>query len=563
MQIHDLVQGTDAWHQFRLDHFGASEAAAMLGLSKKVTRTELLGMKHTGLAKEFSDWVQENILDYGHKVEALARPIVEGNIGDDLYPVTCSDGRISASCDGLVVSETHGWEHKQWNATLAAAVASNELPDEFMVQPQQCLMVTGAERWTFTVSDGTAKNMVSMEILPDPAWFERIRAGWAQFEKDLAGYVPIEIVEKPKAEAIMQLPALAIQIRGDVVSSNLPAFKSAATQFIANIKTDLQTDEDFVQAEATVKFCEKAEKDLELTKSAAIAQTASIDELMRTIDHIQAQLRDKRLTLDKLVKSQKEVIKSSILSAVKLAFTEHVASLDAEIKPIRMVFNQPDFAGAMKNKRTLANLHDAVDSELATAKIDTDTIAKDVRAKLAWVTENANDYRFLLSDLQAIIYRGDSEYFQLIIQNRIDDHKEKESAKLEAERARIQKEEEAKATAKAAEETRRQVAEAQAKAALSSSAPQAETEPGHAPQARPFPTHAAPSATATAPTLTLGKIGARLGFSLTADFLRSIGFEPAARERSAVLYREESWQAICTALIEHIGRVREPQQQAA
>jgi len=65
------------------------------------------------------------------------------------------------------------------------------------------------------------------------------------------------------------------------------------------------------------------------------------------------------------------------------------------------------------------------------------------------------------------------------------------------------------------------------------------------------------------PTLTLGKIGVRLGFSLTADFLRSIGFEPAGRERAAVLYNESDWQAICAALIAHIEHVGESQQQAA
>ena len=33
MKVHKLVQGSAEWHQFRLTHFGASEAAAMLGLS--------------------------------------------------------------------------------------------------------------------------------------------------------------------------------------------------------------------------------------------------------------------------------------------------------------------------------------------------------------------------------------------------------------------------------------------------------------------------------------------------------------------------------------------------
>ncbi len=77
MQIHDLVQGSSDWDLFRLERFGASEAAAMLGISTRVRRTELLHMKHTGTPKEFSDWVQANILDYGHHVEALARPLVE------------------------------------------------------------------------------------------------------------------------------------------------------------------------------------------------------------------------------------------------------------------------------------------------------------------------------------------------------------------------------------------------------------------------------------------------------------------------------------------------------
>src|SRR5450830_271314 len=133
-EIHNLLQGSDDWHAFRFDHRGASEAAAMLGLSKKATRTELVRMKATGLAKEFSDWVQENILDHGHEVEAMARPLAERIIGEDLYPVTLSLGRASASCDGLNMAETIGWEHKQWNAELADAVAAGVLPDEHAPQ---------------------------------------------------------------------------------------------------------------------------------------------------------------------------------------------------------------------------------------------------------------------------------------------------------------------------------------------------------------------------------------------------------------------------------------------
>ena len=103
---HELIQGTQEWLDFRLEHDGSSEAAAMLGLSKTTTRTELLRMKSSGIAKEFCDWVQKNILDYGHEVEALARPIVAKQFGIRLFPLICSRGRPSASCDGITMDGT-------------------------------------------------------------------------------------------------------------------------------------------------------------------------------------------------------------------------------------------------------------------------------------------------------------------------------------------------------------------------------------------------------------------------------------------------------------------------
>lgn len=463
----------------------------MLGLSKTVSRNELLAMKSTGLAKEFSDWVQFNVLDYGHEVEAAARPLIEAIIQDDLYPVTCSDGRLSASCDGLTLSQLIAFEHKQWAAALAASVSAETLPEEHMPQCQQILMVTGAEKLLFVVSDGTAENMVYMWVYPDTVWFERIRAGWEQFAKDMAEYVPRQLAEKPQADAIMALPALVVHIRGEVANSNLPTFKAAAERFIANIKIDLQSDEDFANAEATVKFCAAAENNLEATKSAAIAQTASIDDLMRTIDLVKDQLRAKRLMLEKLVTKRKTEIKETILAEAKLAYSEHVAVLEAEIRPIRLFAAAPDFAGAMKNKRTLASLHDAVDTLLAGAKIATNTTAADYRAKQAWCAEHAGAHKFLLMDLQQIIAKPMDD-FQLVVTTRIADHQRAEAQKAEELRARIAAEERAKAeTAAAKAEVERQKAAAAAEqariaaaqAALASAEPVQQVEPEPAPRA--------------------------------------------------------------------------------
>ncbi|KAB8066232.1 YqaJ viral recombinase family protein [Janthinobacterium violaceinigrum] len=452
-EIHNLLQGSDDWHAFRFDHHGASEAAAMLGISKKVTRSELVRMKATGLAKEFSDWVQENILDYGHEVEALARPFAERIIGDELYPATLSLGRESASCDGLNMAETIGFEHKQWNAELAASVGAGVLLEEHQPQVQQQLLVTGAEKWLFMTSDGTEENMVWMWVYPDTAWFARIVAGWEQFDIDVANYTQVDIAEKPAAEPIAALPALVVQTEGKVVSSNLVAYKAAAEKFIAKINTKLETDEDFANAENTVKYCGEAEDKLELAKAAALAQTATIDEVMRTVDHIKAQFRAKRLELEKLVKTRKEQIKETILNEGRHAFTAHITALETEITPLRLQQPQPDFAGAMKNKRTLGSLRDAVSTTLANAKIAANTQAADYRAKQAWCREHAATYGFLFMDMANIIGKPMDD-FQLVITSRIADHKRAEEAKAEAERARIREEERVKAEEAAAETIR-------------------------------------------------------------------------------------------------------------
>jgi predicted phage-related endonuclease len=558
MQIHDLVQGSADWGVFRLEHFGASEAAPMLGISSRVKRTELLHMKHTGTPQEFSNWVQEKILDHGHLVEAAARPLVENLIDDDLYPVTCSEGLLSASCDGLTMAGDVAFEHKQWNAALADAVEAGQLPDEYMPQCQQIMMVTGAGKVKFVVSDGSLDNFQHMDVLPDPVWQERIRAGWAQFAGDLASYVPAKYATKPEAEPIMQLPALSIHIEGKVARSNLPAFKAKAERFIASIKTDLLTDQDFADAEATVKFCEQAEGDLEQAKRAALEQTADIADLMRTIDHISEQLRAKRLVLIRTVKDKKELIKAGILAQVKLAFQEHVAALEQEIAPLRLVFQTRDFAGAMKNKRTLATLQDAVDTELANAKIAVDAIAAGVRSRLAWYREHAVGHEFLFADLQNVIQKQDDD-FRLTVNTRIESHQRAEAEK--AERARQQQEEaRQRAEAQAQEEA---AARAAASAATATPVTETPTDNVDFQEVQPAPASMTPIATVrpiiastTPPGLRLGQIAERLGFSLTADFLASLGFAAAGRDRAAVLYHESDFPAICTALIGHITNVR-------
>lgn len=463
--IAGLIQGSKEWLDLRVGYFTASEAPAMLGLSKYKSRSDLVKEKATGIIAEVDDATQRRF-NAGHVAEEKMRVWAEQHIEDDLYPVvgveTVAGIPLLASFDGLTMSGDLAWENKLWNAEFAEQVRNGVVPDTHWPQLEQQLLISGAEAVLFTVGDGD--NVVSIRYESQPERRERLLAGWGQFANDVSSYVPAEVKEAPKAEAIIALPSVFVQATGMVTASNLAEFKEAATTFIANIKTELISDDDFAQAEATVKFCKDAEGNLESTKASVLAQMSTVDEVVRTLDHIKKQLADKRLMLDKLVTKEKEARKLSIVNEAAAKFTAHIQMLEEEIKPIRLSGAQVknSFADAIKGKKSLASMQDAVDTALANIKIALDTEAADIRKKLAWCKESSAGFGFLFSDLSILIANNGMEAFQAIVNGRIAQHKAEESAKEEATRLRIQQEEEEKAQAKAKAEQDAIIAKVQA-----------------------------------------------------------------------------------------------------
>lgn len=553
MMIPELTQGSPEWQAFRLTHHGASEAAAMLGLSKKTTRSELLHIKHTGSPKEFGEWVQVHILDYGHQVEAMARPIIEDLIGEDLYPVTCSNedkgGNLSASCDGLTMGYDTAFEHKQWNEALAASVRNGALPEEHMPQCQQIMMITGAQRVIFTVSDGTPEQLVWMEVNPDQGWFERITAGWAQFDRDLADYTPPEAAPVIVAEPVQALPAVSVQVSGSLaVVENFTVFEEALRKFLGErLIREPQTDQDFADLDLQIKALKRAEDALDAAEAQMLAQVSGVDAAKRTKDALHKLTRDNRLMAEKLLESEKKRRREEKVGAARQAFTDHLAKLQREITGLRLDVPAPDFAAAVKGLKTLASIQDKIDTALANGKIAADQQAADLREKLLWLDANAAEHRALLADLQQLVAKPLDD-FKLAVTARIDTHKKAEAERLDAQREQIRREE-AERLEKEAQEAKIQVSRTTPPIeALQATATKVATPTAESSAAAPCP-----PPENSPPTLRLGQINERLApISLTSDGLASLGFAHAATDKSAKLYNECDFPLICAALVRHI-----------
>ncbi len=450
MKTHNLIQGTPEWHTYRAQHFNASDAPAMLGVSPYKTRTQLLHELHTGLAAEVDQATQRRFND-GHRFEALARPLAEAIIGEELYPVVGSDGDLSASFDGLTMDESTNFEHKSLNDNLRAIMSGGctgaDLDLQYRVQMEQQHMVSGASRTLFMATKWDGDELVESAH----CWYhtdlelrERIKQGWTQFAKDLANYTPVEVVAKPVGHTPESLPALRIEVTGMVTASNLAQYKEHALAVFAGINRNLTSDQDFADADKIVKWCGDVEDRLAAAKQHALSQTESIDALFRTIDDISAEARRVRLELNTLVKARKEALRVEIVTEGAKALAIHLEALNTRIGKPYMTAVPADFAGAIKGKRSLESIRDAVNTTLANAKIAASAIADRIQINLSALNELEADYSELFPDVAQLVLKDSYDLTELI-NGRIASHKLKEAQRIE--RARLAEEERVKAEA--------------------------------------------------------------------------------------------------------------------
>jgi len=562
MKSHNLTQGSPAWHTHRANHYNASDAAAMLSISPHTARAALLHSIATGIDPDVDAGTQARF-DAGHAAEAAARPVMESMFDLDLYPVVGSrmvdDLPLSASFDGLTMDEAIVWEHKSFNVELAQSMDMGVIPAPYCPQLEQQLLVSGAETVLFSCSSVNGGT-------PRFAWYKsdaklraRLLAGWTQFAADLAEYrAPAPAVIAPAGSAPESLPALHIAIDGRVTASNVADFKTRALVVLGGINRTLCTDQDFADAEKTVKWCADVEARLAAAKQHALSQTADIDALYRTIDDISASTRAVRLELDKLIKARKDEIKTAIVLAAKVSLAEHIAALDATLPPaVRLPAPIVDFAACIKGKRDLDAMRAAVDAALMSARFDASQLALRYNVNVALVLVANHD--FLFADMGQLAAK-DPDDVRAIIAQRVGAHANAMAAKVAADTAR------AMAAQFVADAAAQAAADAQAAAQAAADA-QAAAAPAVPAPAVPAPAVPAPQMPEIVPgslsdmfvnparppaSLRLGVVCDRLGVNMTADFLARLGFAPAVTIKGGKFYHADDFPGMCAALCAHI-----------
>ena len=427
---HNLVQGSPEWHAHRASHFNASDAAAMLGLSPYKTREQLLAEKASGITPEVDAETQARF-DKGHAFEAQARPWAEALIGEELYPVTLSREvgglKLSASLDGLTLGDEIAWEHKTLSARVGRLLADGEVPNDYRPQLEQILLVSGAERVLFMASAGDREAMQFAWYESIPVLRQQLMEGWQRFAIDLAKYQPSAAQAEPVASPISQLPALVAELEGRVVSTNLARFMGAADALVCSIKTSLESDQDFADAEATVKFCKQAEDRLDLVKKQALSQTADIEEIFRVMDNLKEKLRSTRLQLDKQIKARKEQVRAELVAEFHRQLVAHVDALNAGNGAHWQSYPAPALLGdAIKGLKSIASCRNALEAKCSELRTELSVTAGRLASNRATLKLEDRDWYSLFPDF-AEVGGKNSEDFSALAELRIRKHREAEA----------------------------------------------------------------------------------------------------------------------------------------
>lgn len=487
MQIVNLVQGSPEWHAHRAQHFNASDAPAMMGASSYKSRSELIKELATGITPDI-DAATQRRFDEGHQFEALARPLAEEIIGEPISPCVGTRGKYSASFDGLTFMNDVAFEHKTLNRTLREVLAPGctgaDLPLQYRVQMEQQAMVSGSERILFMASvweresynlpADDARAWKTPEVLhcwyePDAELRAQIIAGWEQIEKDVAAYQPQAAEPKPQPEAKIRdaLPVLRIEARGEITTSTLDSFRAEVLERINSVNAVLETDQQFADADADAKWLRDVSSAMKQAGKKVRSDMQSVDDVLNVLEQLDQIATRKAIDLEKRVKSEKDVRKQVIVQEAQQALDVHVDSLNKQLGTYWLPRVAGGFAETIKGLKSLDSMRDKVAVALTNAKLQAQTTANTLLLNRDFLRSDGSgqDWITLFPDFPAMGVK-EPEVFKAMATMRINDFKQAEAQRLEAERARIRAEEEAKAKreaeAKAAAEAAEQARQLEA-----------------------------------------------------------------------------------------------------
>ncbi|HDR1239047.1 TPA: hypothetical protein QB256_000299 [Pasteurella multocida] len=252
---------------------------------------------------------------------------------------------------------------------------------------------------------------------------------------------------------------LILSTESKVLACNIQDFKAQAEKFLSTITNTFETDEDFAKAKDEVKLLKEVEdRTREAIKN---AQRGDLQDLLNQAEEIAEQFRQKRLFLEKTVKTRETEIKSEIVST---ALDEVVRSMSGYSNDVSIVLSSKFTKNAMKSRLDESGKgRSKTETYRKAVNAEKTLIISEISAEGARVAERRKmipiSYGYLFKDWQSLI-SGEQDLEPIIAERIAEEEKREAELRAKAE-AEAKAREEAQAQAK--EQARIEAIQAQEK----------------------------------------------------------------------------------------------------
>jgi len=201
-----MEQGSNNWLEWRKQGIGSSDAPAILGLSKWMTRYQLWELKTGRAPEQVTNWAMER----GNRLEPKARAHYELLCDLDMKPTLVihpEHSFLRASLDGYNAEAGRILEIKCPGKEDHQTAMEGQVPEVYMAQLQHQLLVTGAKQVDYFSFDG--EKGVIVPVTPDSEFQEKLMkeefAFWELIQKDTPpelGPRDFKTIKDPTFEAL-------------------------------------------------------------------------------------------------------------------------------------------------------------------------------------------------------------------------------------------------------------------------------------------------------------------------------------------------------------------------
>jgi hypothetical protein len=204
-----------------------------------------------------------------------------------------------------------------------------------------------------------------------------------------------EIIETPMNMELLTGKQLIVRVSGAIEQSNLAEFEADALAVIKSINLTLETDDDFATAKQNIKDCKTIADRIHNARQDALNSTKAISDMVATTERLELAFDRVRLDLTGKVTSEEKRRKGEITGAATKAIEALVA-----ISPVKFAFsiNYTDINGAIKNKRSLKSMEEAVAAVLETEKARLLTLEETYKTNLAAIEQSEVEFLGLYAD---------------------------------------------------------------------------------------------------------------------------------------------------------------------